>query len=238
MEVLDGVGAPFSLGDWLTFPGFHHVYKDSAGFEYKVALKRNIESLKPLCFEKYTVILFESNAIPYSYMVGVRFNRPGMATKYLGHLLVPSMFDKAFKSFKAFFRSKTGIPWDKRLDNIKLESLENAVGERGEGEETIAADKRPFIYIPPNADSPRGEMPDGWEDPVEKALRREKEKAQARKEEREHKERLEEAARHRKTMELRRMAAEDAAVEEDSEDGYGGLAPSDDEMSQSDDNSG
>lgn len=62
-------------------------------------------------------------------------------------------FDKAFRIFRRLFKKETGIDWDKRLDGIKM--APNL--KRPEGY---------YIYTPPPANKPRGEMPLGWVDPA------------------------------------------------------------------------
>ena len=139
-------------------------------------------------YEKFTMLLFESNATPHTYMTGIRYNRPGKPTSFIFDYLIPSEFARAFKNWKAFFRLKSGIPWDKRLDGLVVESLEAATGKGLKGEETLADEKAPFIYTPPSRELPRGAMPANWVDPVEEKLRREKER---------------EAERRRREMEVR-----------------------------------
>ena len=79
-------------------------------------------------------------------MVGARFNRPGHATLFIKEYMIPATFDVAFKQFKKFFRIKTGIEWDQRLDG--MEPNEDA-----------------FVYVPPSKSEPRGVMPMGWKEP-------------------------------------------------------------------------
>lgn len=80
-------------------------------------------------------------------MLGARFNRPGHATRFIKEFMVPTTFDVAFKQFKHFFKTKTGIEWDQRLDGVKSEK-EDA-----------------FVYMPPSKDEPRGVMPLFWKEP-------------------------------------------------------------------------
>jgi hypothetical protein len=57
--------------------------------------------------------------------------------------MIPSTFDVSFRQFKKFFKLKTGIEWDCRLDGVKG------------GEEA-------FVYVPPVEGQPRGVVPMGW----------------------------------------------------------------------------
>ena len=83
-------------------------------------------------------------------MVGAKYNRPGAATTYIKEYMIPSTFDVSFKQFQKFFKLKTGIEWDCRLDKLKS------------GEDS-------FVYMPPPKDTPRGVLPMGWMEPqVEK----------------------------------------------------------------------
>lgn len=82
-------------------------------------------------------------------MVGAKYNRPGAATTYIKEYMIPSAFDVAFRQFRKFFRIKTGVEWDCRLDGV------------GGGEEA-------FVYVPPTKEQPRGVMPMGWVEPEER----------------------------------------------------------------------
>jgi hypothetical protein len=89
--------------------------------------------------------------------------------------MVPVAFDVAFRNFKNFFKKKTGIDWDQRLDGLnpgdreKADSAEdgNIKKETTEGGKAEEDDRQMFVYIPPLKDKPRGVMPLGWRDPEE-----------------------------------------------------------------------
>lgn len=182
--------------------GLNHMYKDDTGFEYNIVLSRPIqrEDGKKL-FERFRLMMFESNAAPYTYMVGIKYNRPGKATSYVRDFLSPAEFFKAFGHWKKFFKTKTGISWDKRLNGIVVESLEHPDGqdrlEATGTDATIATDKIPFIYIPPPRDQPRGQMPITWRDPEVEAER----KAAEKKRQIEEKRRIADAKRQEEEME-------------------------------------
>ncbi|OBT70202.1 hypothetical protein VE03_00083 [Pseudogymnoascus sp. 23342-1-I1] len=127
----------------LADPGLHHHYIDTTGFKYHIVLSRLTKVDSKTRIEKYTLFLFESNAAPYTYMVGARYNRPGAATTYIKDYMVPSAFDVAFRQFRRFFMLKTGVEWNCRLDGV-----------RG-GEEA-------FVYVPPGREGARGVVPMGW----------------------------------------------------------------------------
>ncbi|KFY48240.1 hypothetical protein V495_01499, partial [Pseudogymnoascus sp. VKM F-4514 (FW-929)] len=123
-KAIHDANATMGLAD----PGLHHHYVDTTGFKYNIVLTRlttldsktRVEKYTLLTrVEKYTLLLFESNAAPYTYTVGIRFNRPGFATTYIKEYMIPSTFDVSFKQFKKFFKLKTGIEWDCRLDGVK-----------------------------------------------------------------------------------------------------------------------
>lgn len=121
-------------------------------------------------FEKYTLVLFESNAVPLTYQFGIHFNKPGQKTATIMEYLKDEDFATHFKNFRNFFQKKTGIEWDKRLDNLAPpKTIEKATkkGLSKEGGESEAEDKRPFIYKAPERDQPRGAMPRGWSDLVQ-----------------------------------------------------------------------
>ncbi|KFY09946.1 hypothetical protein V491_07879, partial [Pseudogymnoascus sp. VKM F-3775] len=79
----------------LADPGLDHHYVDTTGFKYQVVLTRILKSDSKTQVEKYTLLLFESNAAPFTYTVGARYNRPGAATTYIKEYMVPSTFDVA-----------------------------------------------------------------------------------------------------------------------------------------------
>lgn len=156
--------------------GLNHVYKDTTGFKYDIVLSRPIpRDNDNIVYERFRLMMFESNAGPYTYMTGIKYTRPGKPTAYIRNYLSPSEFCEAFNAFKRVFKQKTGIPWDKRLDGITVTSLEAAAG-KDTSEETIAIDKIPFIYSPPARDLPRGDMPHNWKDPIEEAKKKEEAK--------------------------------------------------------------
>ncbi|OBT93997.1 hypothetical protein VE01_07121 [Pseudogymnoascus verrucosus] len=142
-KFIEGANSMKGLAD----PGLHHVYLDTTGFKYLVVLSRLTKVDQKTRVEKYTLLLFESNASPYTYTVGIKFNRPGHATTYIKEYMVPSTFDVAFRQFRKFFKIKTGIEWDCRLDGP------------GAGEDA-------FVYVPPGRGEPRGVMPKDWKEPV------------------------------------------------------------------------
>lgn len=134
-------------------------------------------------FEKYTLMLFESNAMPLTYQFGIHFNKPGQKTTTIMDYLKDEDFATQFKNFRNFFQKKTGIEWDKRLDNLAPpKTIEKATkkGLSKEEGETEAEDKRPFIYKAPERGQPRGVMPRGWIDPVQALLEKEEKDKQVR----------------------------------------------------------
>ncbi|KAI9709830.1 MAG: hypothetical protein M1812_007622 [Candelaria pacifica] len=150
----------------------YHTYHDETGFGYDVVLARadlskNINERhhlkvlpcpnhlppspppKPpfLPQSKLSMKLFESHAIPHLYCTYTRYSRPGRSA---GEDLTPigSLFSPCFAAFTKFFKTKTGLRWEERLDKKKVE------GEV-------------FTYSPPVLGRPRGRMPEGWKEPIE-----------------------------------------------------------------------
>ena len=121
-------------------------------------------------FEKYTLMLFESNAMPLTYQFGIYFNRPGRRTATIMEYLKSENFATQFKNFRDFFQEKTGLKWDQRRDNLTPPNIIEKATNKGLSKEHAkyeGEDKRPFIYKAPDRDQPRGVMPRGWIDPVQ-----------------------------------------------------------------------
>lgn len=157
-------------------------------------------------FEKYTLMLFESNAMPLTYQFGIHFNKPAQKTTTILEYLKDGDFATQFKNFRNFFQKKTGIEWDKRFDNLTPPKTIEKATKKGlpkEDGETEAEDKRPFIYKTPERDQPRGVMPRGWIDPVQALLEKEERDKQVRL--------AKEAARMAKELEDEENAARERA---------------------------
>ncbi|KAH6673136.1 hypothetical protein B0J14DRAFT_667985, partial [Halenospora varia] len=121
----------------------HHVYCDSTGFEYKVVLTRiNFNNKIPM--ERFTLFLFESHALPATYMTGAKFSRSHRPLAYYRDTCIPKDFPSAFADFKHFFQLKTGIEWDARLEPVNTKAPE------------------PFTYKPPVLGRPVGVLPWGY----------------------------------------------------------------------------
>ena len=134
-------------------------------------------------FEKYTLMIFESNAMPLTYQFGIHFNKPGQKRITIMEYLKDEDFATQFKNFTNFFHRKTGIQWDKRLDNLTPPKTIEKVTKKGlskEDSEAETEDKRPFIYEAPGSDQPRGVMLRGWMDPVQALLEKEERNKQVR----------------------------------------------------------
>ena len=121
--------------------------------------------------------------MPLTYQLGIHFNKPGQKTTTIMEYLKDVDFATQFMNFRNFFLKKTGVEWDKRLDNLTSpKSIEKATkkGLSKENGETEAYDKRPFIYKAPERDQPRGVMPRSWADPVQALLEKEERDKQVR----------------------------------------------------------
>ncbi|KAI9705109.1 MAG: hypothetical protein M1836_006892 [Candelina mexicana] len=151
----------------------YHTYRDETGFDYDVVLaradlSRNINERHHLKVPFFSSLsspsqpssrllssppeltptkLYESHAIPHLYCTYTRYSRPG---KSADQNLTPigTLFDSCFAAFTKFFKSKTGLCWEERLDKKKVE------GEV-------------FTYTPPVLGRPRGRMPEGWKEPIQ-----------------------------------------------------------------------
>jgi hypothetical protein len=96
-----------------------------------------------------TLQLYESDAIPHRYMVLNRYTKPGKtATTELSPL--GSQYDIAFDAFKNFFKLKTNVEWEARLEKRDRCCYSNSAGDGG-------CDIH-FRYQPPGPGKPKGAM--------------------------------------------------------------------------------
>ncbi|KAI1180353.1 hypothetical protein F4777DRAFT_574114 [Nemania sp. FL0916] len=118
--------------------GFWHAYRDSTYFEHQVQLKRDDEESGNVG-EKHLLTLWESNAKPHTYTCTTVFTKKSK-NKAVRYALPGSPVDLAagLKKFKAFFRKKTAIAWDDRIDKM---------GSTG---------PEVFQYTPPSGGKPLG----------------------------------------------------------------------------------
>lgn len=163
----------------------YHIYYDTDAFEYKVVLTRFRLDGQTL-IEKYTLYasfpcppsamftlstthtylstntqsqLFEShNKAPPLYMFGAKFFRSRRPASYWRQDCRPMAFHTAFTCFKKFFKNKTGIDWDQRLERINA----NANAK--------PSDKIFFTYSPPINGRPVGQLPMGYVRPDDRPV--------------------------------------------------------------------
>ncbi|EGO57882.1 hypothetical protein NEUTE1DRAFT_43047 [Neurospora tetrasperma FGSC 2508] len=122
----------------------YRVYFDPTDFfEYNIILARDDEEMG-ITGERYVVKLYESNALPHLYHVGVRYYKSKKDTMPKLHRLTetPGDFQREYESFKRFFEIKVGYPWDERLVR--------GVGSLG---------AKFFSYQPPTGGKPVGWVP-------------------------------------------------------------------------------
>ncbi|TAQ84637.1 hypothetical protein B7494_g7041 [Chlorociboria aeruginascens] len=138
----------------------NHIYYDSDAFEYRVILTRinGVNTKGNIVVEKYTLYLFESIAKPPTFMFGAKLSSKGKPTAYHRTECRPKLFSAAFKDFRDFFKGRTGIDWDQRLDGLK---------EKENG----------FKYTPPGRGRPVGSLPLGWTPPGQSNIETEEDKA-------------------------------------------------------------
>ncbi|KAK3989523.1 hypothetical protein QBC44DRAFT_359222 [Cladorrhinum sp. PSN332] len=105
---------------------FYRVYYDQTHFRYELEITREVsndddaEQSEPAAAgerEKYTLTLYESNALPRLYFFLAKFSKSkhDSAPKYYRPSDTPGLFSQEFELFESFFRIKTGIPWEQRL---------------------------------------------------------------------------------------------------------------------------
>ncbi|KAI1355798.1 hypothetical protein F5Y01DRAFT_326319 [Xylaria sp. FL0043] len=118
---------------------YWHVYRDSTYFEYRIELTRtDKESGKTR--EKYQLILWESNAKPRNYLCAIIFTNSKRAKHRQRLHDSPVDLKVALEKFKSFFKKKTKIAWDDRIDKMGTTGSEH------------------FQYQPPTGGKPVGLM--------------------------------------------------------------------------------
>ncbi|KAI1340485.1 hypothetical protein F5Y15DRAFT_422939 [Xylariaceae sp. FL0016] len=117
----------------------YHVFHDITYFKYEVILRRDDPAVGNVG-QKHILTLWESNSKPMLYKLTGRFykkpkvSRPDKWCAFE----CPKQFNEAFTEFKRFFRKKTGITWEKRIE------------EQGK------MDCSRFHYAPPTGGKPIG----------------------------------------------------------------------------------
>ncbi|PBP15730.1 brct domain containing protein [Diplocarpon rosae] len=151
----DGIRVSKELSD--NKPELYHIYYDSDAFEYKVILSR-IRLDGTTMIEKYTLFLFESNnKFPPLYMFGAKLSRSHRPLSYYRQDCRPMDFPTAFTCFKKFFKEKSGVDWDMRLERLKPSPHAS-----GHGEKVF------FKYSPPIRGRPVGLLPLGYVRPEDR----------------------------------------------------------------------
>lgn len=96
-----------------------------------------------------TLQLYESDALPRRYMALTRCIQPGKtATAELSP--IGSQYDVAFEAFKKFFKLKTNVDWEARLEKRDRCCDASNMGDGGCGDH--------FRYQPPGPGKPKGAM--------------------------------------------------------------------------------
>lgn len=99
-----------------------------------------------------TLQIFESDALPHRYMCISKFTTRGKAGT--AHLTpIGSQYDITMAAFKKFFKLKTGIAWEARLESSK--ERKNSACEVGDGG---FDGSHLFKYMQPAAEEPQGAM--------------------------------------------------------------------------------
>ncbi|KUJ15392.1 uncharacterized protein LY89DRAFT_111738 [Mollisia scopiformis] len=160
----DGVRASKELVDNRLW----HIYYDREAFEYKVLLTRinfGTQTGKSL-IEKYTLYLFESHAFPHLYMCGAKLSRSNRPCTYYREACHAMEFRDAFKHFQHFFKTKTGVAWDDRLEK----RIPTPIGANAVLPGTGQLVERNFIYAPPVRGRPVGLLPAGYIRPEDRVV--------------------------------------------------------------------
>ncbi|KAI1264056.1 hypothetical protein F5Y18DRAFT_94721 [Xylariaceae sp. FL1019] len=95
---------------------FYRVYHDVTYFEYQVTLTLNDPEAGHEG-QRYVLTLWESNAKPYLYVLtSLLYNKTRAKPDKWRATAAPTSFERSFGIFKRFFKKKTGIEWDERLE--------------------------------------------------------------------------------------------------------------------------
>ena len=96
-----------------------------------------------------TIQMYESHSRPHRYAVYTRYSEIGkLGTASIAP--IGSTFDFAMQQFKWYFKQKTGVSWEQRLEP----NLQHCASANTDG----GSDTR-FVYKPPPVGKPRGLMP-------------------------------------------------------------------------------
>ncbi|PVH88646.1 hypothetical protein DL98DRAFT_477182 [Cadophora sp. DSE1049] len=143
----------------LSNSNMYHIYYED-GFEYKVILSRVRLDGKTM-IEKYTLYLFESNAkSPLLYMFGAKYSRSHRPLTFYRQDCRPMDFCTAFHCFKKFFKERSGIDWDDRLERIIPKKIENGK----------VVEHNFFKYLPPPQGRQTGLLPYGYVRPEDRVV--------------------------------------------------------------------
>ncbi|KAI2630429.1 hypothetical protein GGS21DRAFT_200622 [Xylaria nigripes] len=95
-----------------------HVYQDSTHFAYQIKLTRH-EKGSGLIGDMHLLTIWESNLRPHEYQCTTLFTK-GAKDKAIPHYLrdEPVDLNTAFLVFKSYFKKKTAIAWDDRVDKM------------------------------------------------------------------------------------------------------------------------
>ncbi|KAI0866938.1 hypothetical protein F4860DRAFT_521073 [Xylaria cubensis] len=97
---------------------YWHIYRDCTNFQYQVQLKRDDKESGNIG-EKHLLTLWESNAKPSNYRCTTLFTKKSK-NKAIRYPLNESPVDlkTGLKTFETFFRKKTSIKWDDRIEKM------------------------------------------------------------------------------------------------------------------------
>ncbi|KAI0460407.1 hypothetical protein F5B21DRAFT_6858 [Xylaria acuta] len=117
---------------------FWHVYRDSTYFQYQIELKRDDKDSGNVG-EKHLLTLWESNAKPCNYRCTTLFTKKSKnkASRYPLNE-TPVDLKTGLKTFETFFKKKTSILWDDRIEKMGTTGPEH------------------FQYQPPSGGKPVG----------------------------------------------------------------------------------
>ncbi|TRX94747.1 hypothetical protein FHL15_004208 [Xylaria flabelliformis] len=117
---------------------YWHVYRDCTNFQYQIQLKRDDKESGNIG-EKHLLTLWESNAKPSNYRCTTLFTKKSK-NKAIRYPLneTPVDLKTGLKTFETFFRKKTSIKWDDRMEKMGTTGPEH------------------FQYQPPSGGKPVG----------------------------------------------------------------------------------
>ncbi|KAF2721914.1 hypothetical protein K431DRAFT_312109 [Polychaeton citri CBS 116435] len=92
----------------------YHIYQDSTGFKYEVALTKVLAQQNRN--ERIILTIYESNSLPHTYAMNTLRAGTGKTPETNTVVAVGSTYELAFLCFRKIFSDFIGIEWDDRIE--------------------------------------------------------------------------------------------------------------------------